>query len=1046
MNKQPKECTLSRRDFFKTSAFLGGTGFLATTFPLATKSYASQLTSKNEYPYTNSENILYSSCLQCTTACSIKTKIHDGVVMKIDGNPYSPMTFAKNIPYELSPEDVTHIDGKLCAKGQAGIQHVYDPYRVRKVLKRNGPRGSNEWITIPFDQAIEEIVNGGKLFSAIGEDREVEGLKDIYTLRDAKVAKEMAADIAKIRKKEMTVKEFQDKHRDNLHVLIDPEHPDKGPKNNQFLFQVGRIHNGRKEFTTRFVKDSFGSVNWIEKTTLCSQTVNKAWTKSTSTFENGKWTGGVKTPRPDHANTEFLIVFGSIIFEANYGPVQQSEPITEGLESGRLKLAVVDPRMTKVASKAWKWVPMKPGGDGAFGLGMIRWILENERYDKNFLQNSTAAAAKAAGEPGLSDATYLVKIEGGRATKQLRADEIGIGTKDQLVVLVDGKPVAVNPNDSEQIIRGELFVDALLETGIQVKTPLQLIKEQAYSKSVVEWAEIAGAEEKDIVELAREFTSYGKKACVEFNRGVYKHTNGWHAAQALIALNILIGNFDWKGGTARPGGGWTYDGSKEGQQYPIGKLHTNKLSSFGIPITKEGWQYEESTLFSGYPAKRPWYPFSGNVAQETWPAINDEYPYPMKAVLISSHTPIYSIPGGQAQLKTLLDVKKVPLLISCDIVIGDTSMYADYIFPDVTYLERWGTPQQSHHTRVRSSHVRQPVIAPLTDTTTVFGEEVPLCLESLMMAVAEKLNLSGFGKDAFAKGSGLYRPEDYYFKLITNIAYGNGPGDEVPDANETEMELFRKTRSFFPKYVFDEDRWKKTITAEEWKKFVYIMNRGGRFQSYQDSYDGDFIKSKFKYTRFYIEDVANARHSMTGEYFYGYPIYEPIKDSMGNEVKDQEQFQLVTYKEAWGTQSRTISNYWGQLSILPENYVVMNKMDADALNISDGDMVRVTSTSNPEGTHLLDNEKSRPIVGKVQAIQGIRPGVIGISTHFGHWGYGSNDVNVDNQVIKGDARRGLGIHPNPLFRLDEHLNGTPLSEPIGGSVSFFDSRVNIRKV
>jgi anaerobic selenocysteine-containing dehydrogenase len=185
---------------------------------------------------------------------------------------------------------------------------------------------------------------------------------------------------------------------------------------------------------------------------------------------------------------------------------------------------------------------------------------------------------------------------------------------------------------------------------------------------------------------------------------------------------------------------------------------------------------------------------------------------------------------------------------------------------------------------------------------------------------------------------------------------------------------------------------------------------------------------------------------MTGKYFKGYTIYEPIIDSMGNEVRDKEQFQLITYKEAWGTQSRTSTNYWGQLGIQPENFVVMNKQDADLLNIVDGDTVKVTSTSNPEGLHFLDNERSRPIVGKVQTIQGIRPGVVGISTHFGHWGYGANDVVVDSKVIKGDPIRGLGIHSNPLFRLDDNLNGTPMSEPIGGSVSFYDSRVNITKV
>jgi len=129
-----------------------------------------------------------------------------------------------------------------------------------------------------------------------------------------------------------------------------------------------------------------------------------------------------------------------------------------------------------------------------------------------------------------------------------------------------------------------LFVDTSIE-GINVKSPLQLIKEESQSKSIEEWADIAGIKAKDIEELAREFTSHGKKAAVEFYRGVIKHTNGWYNAQAYIILNFLIGNPDWKGGLVKPGGGFSYNGSKEGQPYPLSSIHPNKLSKFGIPIT-----------------------------------------------------------------------------------------------------------------------------------------------------------------------------------------------------------------------------------------------------------------------------------------------------------------------------------------------------------------------------------------------------------------------------------------------------------------------------
>ncbi|HYG57660.1 MAG TPA: hypothetical protein VD902_06295, partial [Symbiobacteriaceae bacterium] len=116
------------------------------------------------------------------------------------------------------------------------------------------------------------------------------------------------------------------------------------------------------------------------------------------------------------------------------------------------------------------------------------------------------------------------------------------------------------------------------------------------------------------------------------------------------------------------------------------------------------------------------------------------------------------------------------------------------------------------------------------------------------------------------------------------------------------------------------------------------------------------------------------------------------------------------------------------------------------LGLSDGDQVKVTSRSNPGGVRDLGNGRVTSVVGKVRAMEGIRPGVVAISTHFGHWAYGASDVEVDGILVPGDPRRAGGIHAQPLFRLDDNLRGTPLSEPIGGSVSFYDTRVNLEKV
>jgi hypothetical protein len=53
---------------------------------------------------------------------------------------------------------------------------------------------------------------------------------------------------------------------------------------------------------------------------------------------------------------------------------------------------------------------------------------------------------------------------------------------------------------------------------------------------------------------------------------------------------------------------------------------------------------------------------------------------------------------------------------------------------------------------------------------------------------------------------------------------------------------------------------------------------------------------------------------------------------------------------------------------------------------------------------------------------------------------------IDGVKIDGDERRGKGICPNQLMRADEVLGNVCLTDPIGASASFFDTKVKLEKV
>ena len=1065
--------SLDRRSFLAGSAAVGCAAFVGSSLEwqeLMEKAYAGTVSAADEYKLNQAERAIYTVCLNCNTGCGIKAKIVDGGLVKVDGNPYAPWTMTPHLGYEKKVTEAARVDSAICPKGQASLQMYYDPYRIRKVLKRAGKRGENKWVTVPFDQAITEIVNGGKLFAKVPgeENRDVEGLNALFAVKDPKVMKDMSDAVDKIwaekdkTKKQALITEFQAKFKEHLGAMIDPAHPDFGPKNNQFCFWWGRLKDGRGDIIKRFTLDSFGSTNAHGHTTVCQgslyftgKAMSEQWLydakKNAMSWTNGQkfyWQGELE-------GAEFVIFVGANVFEANYGPPVRTQRITEGLSSGRLKYAVIDPVFRKVASKAWKWLPVQPGRDAAIALGMTRWILDNKKYDAKYLACANKAAAKAAGEPTWCNASWLVKLVDGKPRGLLKAHEAGLpdvmAEKDgktyrneRFVALTNGQPQAVDPYDENTAVNGELFFNGEVN-GIKVKTALQVLLEEANARSVADWAKEAGVNADDVEALAKEFTSHGKKAVCDIHRGVSQHTSGYYNVLAWNTLNLLIGNLDYRGGLIKLST-FNHRGDRPGQAYNVSK-HPKKLAGYGLNIIRGGSKYEDSTIFEGYPAKRPWFPLASDIHQEVATSAGDQYPYQIKCLMTYMANPVYSVPSGQGIIDALADPKKIPLIISSDIIVGETSLYADYIFPDLSYMERWEFHGSHPSIPFKVQPVRQPAAVPLTETVKVFGEEMPCSIEALLLGLAEKMKLPGFGPDGFDKGVALTHFDHHYIKQVANIATD---GKAVPDADDEEVKIFMEARKHLPKTVFDADRWKAACGDKFWRKVIYVLNRGGRFEEHAAAWDGAKVRNKYgTYVNFYCEKTATTRNAMNGQYFEGIATYVPdATDCTGKKVDDSAggyDLTMLTGKVIQHTKSRTNAAYW-LLSLEKENGMKINPVDANRLGLKAGDKVKVVSASNPDGVWKLGAMGDMPVVGKIEVTEGIRPGVVTFSLGFGHFSNGARDVSIDGQTIKGDSRRGAGIHANAVMRADPVVKNTGLQDVVGASIVFYDTKVKLVKV
>ncbi|SEA92580.1 Molybdopterin oxidoreductase [Thalassobacillus cyri] len=1027
---------MKRRSFLKALGAFGAVAVVGPAFIGPVKQVASGVWSDEGHGYGTdyqdygAEDVIFTTCEQCNSFCTIKAYVTSGnkngpytsIIRKIAGNQYSPINMVPYgaIAYGTSVDDAVRgtgdvkrlgrgfRGGRTCLKGQAGIQTAYDTYRVKKPLKRVGPRGSGKWKTITWDQAYEEIINGSK-------DLQTPGLKELSAFVPEE---EVMNDWEKVKQNKMEFDAFDEKYRD---VLIDTNHPDFGPKANQVTFMVG----DRRDFMERFIQQSLGSKNYYHHGGVCGISSVTGNVRSYSASEKKK-----KRQYADVENTLFLLVWGTNPMVANKGPTWLAPKITNAIENG-MKMAVVDPRLSKTAEKADMWLPVKPGTDGALALGIGRWIIENKQYDETYLTNPNKKAAEMDDEPTWSDATHLVNLSDPKRPK-LRASDLGIGSENQFVVIENGKPV---PHD--KAVDGQLEVDTKIK-GLNLKSSFQLYKDRVMEKTLDEYAEITTIDKQQIIKLAKTFTSYGKRAAIMAYRGPAMHVNGYYNQRAIAMLNHLIGSYDWKGGNITTGASYQeFTGRYDLMTVPNGK------KAWGIPTGRYQSKYENSTLFEkdGYPAKRPWFPLSGQTVAEVLPSALEGYPYPIKALFTHRMSPVLSSPNGQVQEQALKDQKVLPLYVASDVQIGDSSKYADFILPDTTYLERWGRESIYPNITTKFTGVYQPVTRVFPDVRS---------FENSVIELGKRMNLPGFGDKAFPDGSSLHREEDFYIKRVANIAYDETP---VPNASQRELNIFASARKKALGKYFESEKWKQAVKPEEWAKVVYVLNRGGRFEESGSEYNGNHIKYQYGgQADFYDEGVAAHKNTFNGEHFEGMPYYQELKTFDQKPLEQTKPLQFINWKSRNFGTYRNVSSAWLR-EVRSDNYIWINPVDARKRGLKTGDSV------------TIDNGSIK-LTGTVSVTAGIAPGVVGSAYNMGQTGYGINRQYVDAEKTKElpsynytpfefnkpmheeagfPGSRGDGFIVNKLTYVDKSMKHGVMYDEIGGSPGQLDMFVDIKK-
>ena len=146
---------VSRRKFLQGSVALsivGGSSIGVTNLMAGHEEHESHSVAESITTKTGTgkaENVPF-LCGICVNKCAGYARVENGVVTKLNPNPYFPKS--RNM---------------LCARGNAGIQTMYDPDRLKYPMIRIGERGDGKYKRVTWEEAYDAILNGTDKFKGL---------------------------------------------------------------------------------------------------------------------------------------------------------------------------------------------------------------------------------------------------------------------------------------------------------------------------------------------------------------------------------------------------------------------------------------------------------------------------------------------------------------------------------------------------------------------------------------------------------------------------------------------------------------------------------------------------------------------------------------------------------------------------------------------------------------------------------------------------------------------------------------------------------------
>lgn len=539
-------------------------------------------------------------CALCSAGCGLTVRVMDADVEVVrDGQQgVTRMNVAKKL--EGNPAHPIN-QGKLCARGQAGVQVTYHPDRLTGPIKRSGPRGSGQFEAISWDQALEAVLARLDALEAEGRQRALA---------------------------------FWSRPRRSL----------------------------RRELVALFLS-RFGAPPPVEFELFGDDVLRSA---------NLLSFGREQLPTIDLERSRYVLSFGADLLGTWNSPVAQNVAygrMRQGHPGVRGKFVQIEPRLSQTGANADEWIPIQPGTEGVFALGLAHLIL-----------GAKLRPASAAGAAG---------------------------------ALIDG-----------------------WSAGLPDYTP-----ERVQQRTGVPAARLE--------RLAREFAD-AQPAVAVSGGGALAHTNGLGQALAVNALNALAGTVGQAGGV------------------------------FFTPQIRLPAIAKESRPNAVAAAARSLEAIAADLRENPQP--------PIEVLFLDDVNPVFAAPAAWRLTEA---IEKIPFIVSFGSFLDETSVLADLVLPDHSFLESWIATLPESGSIGAVATIGAPVMRPLHQTRATpdvlldLGRRLKRPLSpALPWQTIDEMLQAGFG-DAWSDGQvqgGIWGARVPAAAIVTSAAKPGGRASGLADA------------------------------------------------------------------------------------------------------------------------------------------------------------------------------------------------------------------------------------------------------------------------